>query len=374
MSEPAKEETRPGFYASTVSGTRFELPDKYKIIRAIGHGAYGVVVSAENTETGQKVAIKKIPSAFNDLTDAKRILREVKLLNFFNHENLIKTTDLGKPASLDGFEDVYIVTELMETDLHRIIYSRQDLTDDHIQYFVYQMLCALKYMHSAGVIHRDLKPSNVLLNADCTLKLCDLGLARGVDDKDGELTEYVVTRWYRAPEIMLACQEYTQAIDVWAVGCIFAELLGTKPLFPGEDYIHQLKLIVGVLGSPKEEDLDFVKSSRALSFMRKQAGTAPQKWKEMFPAASDAGLDLLDKMLSFHPKKRITVDEALAHPYLESLHDPADEPKCEAEFDFSFEAAPLNKKSLQKLMFDEVSRFHPEQVEEEAKRQKDKAT
>ena len=162
------------------------------------------------------------------------------------------------------------MSELMETDLHRIIYSRQELTDDHIQYFIYQILCSLKYMHSANVLHRDLKPANVLLNSNCDLKVCDFGLARyvgtvagadndcrlpsvascsGVDERSVDLTEYVVTRWYRAPEIMLSCQEYTKAIDVWSVGCIFAELLGSKPLFPGDDYIHQLRIITDVLGT-----------------------------------------------------------------------------------------------------------------------------
>lgn len=206
------------------------------------------------------------------------------------------------------------------------------------------MLVALKYIHSAEVIHRDLKPSNVLLNADCSLKICDFGLARGLDSEDASLTEYVVTRWYRAPEIMLACQEYSKAIDVWAVGCIYAELLGTKPLFPGDDYIHQLKLIVEVLGSPTEDDMTFIKSSRARAFMQKQAGKPKVAWSTLFPKASPQGLDLLDKMLTFHPDKRvcaplrvwfvpcvhvwhaltgcllqITVDDALKHPYVASL-------------------------------------------------------
>ncbi|RYG52661.1 hypothetical protein EON66_09540, partial [archaeon] len=180
-----------------------------------------------------------------------------------------------------------------------------------LQYFLYQMLVAMKYIHSAEVVHRDLKPSNILLNADCSLKICDFGLARGMNAVDTTLTEYVVTRWYRAPEIMLACQEYSKAIDVWAVGCIFAELLGVKPLFPGDDYIHQLRyvggaardggasasrhargprllhrlstvhlgamlvprpacsLIVDVLGSPSTDDMEFIKSSRARAFMLK---------------------------------------------------------------------------------------------------------
>lgn len=127
--------------------------------------------------------------------------------------------------------------ELMETDMHRVIRT-QDLSDDHCQYFIYQTLRALKAMHSANVLHRDLKPSNLLLNANCDLKVCDFGLARSAastDDNSGFMTEYVATRWYRAPEIMLTFKEYTKAIDVWSVGCILAEMLSGKPLFPGKD-------------------------------------------------------------------------------------------------------------------------------------------
>ena len=149
---------------------------------------------------------------------------------------------------MDDFHDVYIVSELMETDLYRIIYSKQSLSIDHVKYFVYQILRALKYIHSANVIHRDLKPSNLLVNSNCDLKVCDFGLARGVLDdnqtKDHSsrplLTEYVVTRWYRAPEIMLACHEYDKPVDIWSTGCILAELLARKPYFPGDDYIDQV--------------------------------------------------------------------------------------------------------------------------------------
>ena len=237
-----------GMHSFNVHGSNFHVDRKYKLIKPIGHGAYGVVVSAKDEESKRKVAIKKVSNAFEDLVDAKRILREIKLLRHFNHENIIRIVDVQEPPSLKDFNDVYIVTDLMETDLHRVIYSKQILSDDHIRYFVYQILKALKYMHSAGVLHRDIKPSNLLLNADCDLKLCDFGLARGVEDEAHTLTEYVVTRWYRAPEIMLACPTYTNAIDVWATGCILAELYGRQPIFPGHDYLHQLKLISDYIG------------------------------------------------------------------------------------------------------------------------------
>jgi len=369
-SKEVKEGRRKGTFVANIAGTKFEIDNKYKIIKPIGHGAYGVVVSAEDTGTGKKVAIKKIPKAFNDLTDAKRILREIKLMRHFDHENVISVEDLQMPPSLAEFEDVYIISELMETDLHRIIYSRQELSDDHIQYFVYQILRSLKYMHSANVLHRDLKPSNVLLNSNCDLKVCDFGLARGVDEKSVELTEYVVTRWYRAPEIMLSCQEYTKAIDVWSVGCIFAELLGSKPLFPGDDYIHQLRIISDILGTPSDEDLDFVKSDRARAFMKKQAHKPKVPFASLYKGANPEALDLLDKMLQFHPSKRITIAEALRHPYMASLHNPDDEPDADEPFNFSFEDGPLTRSTLQKMIWDEICVFHPELVAEEEERMK----
>jgi mitogen-activated protein kinase 1/3 len=186
----------------------------------------------------------------------------MKLLRYFNHENIISILDIQKPRSYETFNEVYLIQvwnhrcptglchgwvgpgltrcvqqELMETDMHRVIRT-QDLSDDHCQYFIYQTLRALKAMHSANVLHRDLKPSNLLLNANCDLKVCDFGLARSAasqEDNSGFMTEYVATRWYRAPEIMLTFKEYTKAIDVWSVGCILAEMLSGKPLFPGKD-------------------------------------------------------------------------------------------------------------------------------------------
>jgi mitogen-activated protein kinase 1/3 len=130
----------------------------------------------------------------------------------------------------------------------------------------------LKYIHSANVIHRDLKPSNILVNATCELKICDFGLARGIVD-NLELTEYVVTRWYRAPEIMLGCMQYTTKVDLWSVGCIFAEMLSRKPLFPGQDYIDQLHLIMNALGVPSDSELTFVTNARARKFMNTEYHT-----------------------------------------------------------------------------------------------------
>ncbi|KAI3708436.1 hypothetical protein L2E82_37605 [Cichorium intybus] len=155
---------------------------------------------------------------------------------------VIAINDIIRPPQKQNFNDVYIVYELMDTDLHQIIRSNQHLVDDHCRYVLYQILRGLKYVHSAHVLHCDLKPSNLLLNANCDLKIRDFGLARTTSKTDF-MTEYVVTRWYRALVLLLNCSEYTTAIDIWSVGCILGEILTRQPLFPGKDYVHQVRLI-----------------------------------------------------------------------------------------------------------------------------------
>jgi len=246
--------------------------------------------------------------------------------------------------------------------MHRVIRT-QDLSDDHCQYFIYQTLRALKAMHSANVLHRDLKPSNLLLNANCDLKVCDFGLARSANSSDehsGFMTEYVATRWYRAPEIMLTFKEYTKAIDVWSVGCILAEMLSGKPLFPGRDYHHQLTLILDVLGTPTMEDFYGIKSRRARDYIRSLPFKKRIPFIHMFPHANPLALDMLEKLLAFNPTKRITVEEALKHPYLEPYHDPDDEPSAdpipESFFDFDKHKDQLSKEQLKQLIYDEIMR------------------
>lgn len=258
----------------------------------------------------------------------------------------------------------------METDLHRIIYSRQPLSDEHTQFFLYQILRALKYIHSAGVLHRDIKPSNLLINASCDLKICDFGLARGVNQEEVNLTEYVVTRWYRAPEIMLSCKTYTFGVDVWSTGCIFAELLQRKPIFPGEDYIHQLHLINEFLGSPTEEDLHFVTSEKAKRFMRSLPKKIGVPLEVMFYQQNPVAIDLLRKFLVLDPTKRISVDDALNHPYLAAYNTPdTPNPVCDSPFEFKYEHIKFDAAMLRELMWGEMCHYHPEAFPElEARR------
>ncbi|TYJ56852.1 mitogen-activated protein kinase CPK1 [Cryptococcus floricola] len=347
------------------SKTNFNVPEAYQLQEVVGEGAYGLVVSATHVHTGTRVAIKRI-TPFDHTMFCQRTLREIKLLRHFRHENIISILDLIKPATYASFTEVYLVQELMETDLHRVIRS-QDLSDDHCQYFVYQTLRGLKAMHSADVLHRDLKPSNLLLNANCDLKICDFGLARSAAKKDpgaetgnGFMTEYVATRWYRAPEVMLSFQEYTKAIDLWSVGCILAEMLTGKPLFPGRDYHHQLSLILQVLGTPTMDDFNEITSQRSKDYLRALEFTRRQDFATIIPKAKPNALDLLRKTLTFSPTKRITVEEALNHPYVEAYHDMNDEPASEplpvGFFDFEYSQDKLTRDQWKQMIYGEVTR------------------
>ena len=265
--------------------------------------------------------------------------------------------DIPRP---DNFNETYLYEELMECDLAAIIRSGQPLTDAHFQSFIYQILCGLKYIHSANVLHRDLKPGNLLVNADCELKICDFGLARGFsqdpDENAGYMTEYVATRWYRAPEIMLSFQSYTKAIDVWSVGCILAELLGGRPFFKGRDYVDQLNQILHYLGTPNEETLSRIGSPRAQEYVRNLPYMPKVPFTRLFPQANPDALDLLDRMLAFDPSSRISVEDALEHRYLHIWHDASDEPACPTTFDFAFEVVE-DVAEMRRMILDEVHRF-----------------
>jgi mitogen-activated protein kinase 1/3 len=353
--------THGGSYVQyNVYGNLFEVSRKYvPPLRPIGRGAYGIVCAATNTETGEEVAIKKIGNAFDNIIDAKRTLREIKLLKHMDHENVIAVKDIIKPPQRENFNDVYIVYELMDTDLHQIIRSNQPLTDDHCRFFLYQLLRGLKYVHSANVLHRDLKPSNLLLNANCDLKLGDFGLARTKSETDF-MTEYVVTRWYRAPELLLNCSEYTAAIDIWSVGCILGETMTREPLFPGKDYVHQLRLITELIGSPDDSSLGFLRSDNARRYVRQLPQYPRQNFAARFPNMSAGAVDLLEKMLVFDPSRRITVDEALCHPYLAPLHDINEEPVCVRPFNFDFEQPTLTEENIKELIYRETVKFNPQ--------------
>lgn len=333
----------------------FDVGKDYLCHQIIGNGAYGSVCSATH-KSGTKVAIKKV-SPFQHQLFMVRTIREIRILKHFQHDNIVQILSTIEPQK-GNFKDIYLVEELMETDLYRVLRT-QKLSDEHCQYLLYQILRGLKCIHSANILHRDLKPSNLLINSNCELKICDFGLARLQTDfdKESQMTEYVATRWYRAPEIMLSLKQYSKAIDIWSVGCILVEMISNRPLFPGKDYHHQLLLILDILGTPTQEDFESIQSKRARDYVASLPFKPKKELELIFPDASELAMDLLKKLLIFHPEKRITVDEALAHPYLANYHDPSDEPIAEPMSDvfdvdrFKEELTPLE---LTELLYNEV--------------------
>jgi len=353
-----------------VHGTKFETPKRYTVLTPVGQGAYGVVVAAEDADKKESVAIKKIENAFEHLTFAKRTLRELRILRHLRHENLVDIRQVFMAGLKENFEDIYVVSELMETDLASILKSPQSLSNDHCQFFMYQILRGLKYMHSAEVIHRDLKPRNLLVNSNCDLKICDYGLAR-VHYPDEELrtcpmTEYVCTRWYRAPEVLCSWNDYSKSIDVWSVGCIFAEMLRRKPLFPGKNTQHQLQLIISCLGTPDKDALRRIPNDKCRKFIESLPASGGRSLQEAVPNTSKEEFDLLNKTLSFSPLNRCTVDQVLQHSYLAQLHCPEDEPtRFPLEMsDFEFERRKIDMVALREEIFLEALRYHPQKREQ----------
>ncbi|XP_035290096.1 serine/threonine-protein kinase NLK [Anguilla rostrata] len=287
--------------------------------RPIGYGAFGVVWSVTDPRDGKRVALKKMPNVFQNLVSCKRVFRELKMLCFCKHDNVLSAIDILQPPHIDYFEEIYVVTELMQSDLHKIIVSPQPLSSDHVKVFLYQILRGLKYLHSAGILHRDIKPGNLLVNSNCVLKICDFGLARVEElDESRHMTQEVVTQYYRAPEILMGSRHYSNAIDVWSVGCIFAELLGRRILFQAQSPIQQLDLITDLLGTPSLEAMRTACEGARAHILRgpHKQPSLPVLYTLSSQATHEA-VHLLCRMLVFDPSKRISAKDALAHPYLD---------------------------------------------------------
>lgn len=410
-----------------------ELEGRFKVIRYLGKGSYGTVFVAEELATGKQVAIKKIPKCFDNLTNAKRLLREIKILRMLSHHNVIGYRGLLSPSVPATFNSLLIVFEFVDTDLAKLLASDQPITNQHVQYFLYQLLCGIHYIHTANVIHRDLKPANVLINADCSLKICDFGLSRSTlgpnataaqkkaaEDEIAEaarkqsealanapklvqtrqvsaervsslaqpqklareLTKHVVTRWYRAPEVILLSDRYTTAIDMWSIGCIFSELLSMqtrtsrRALFPGRtcfpfsadnnplaytDQLDQLNVIFDVIGTPTKEEIEKIDNDRARSYLRSLPLKPKIDLPRRFAGADAQAVDLLQKLLFFDPSKRYTAKQALEHPYLAEFRQPEDEGVYQGgSVDFAFEDQPITKDQIKALIVEQILIDNPQ--------------
>lgn len=337
-----------------INNSRWIVPDRYSDLTPLGQGAYGLVCSAFDSVRNERVAIKKISKPFATNIHAKRAFREIKLLKHVIHENIIQLYDLFSRANTpQELDDIYLVTILMTTDLNNVL-KTQELSKDQIIWFAYQILRGLKYLHTSNIIHRDIKPGNLTVNENCELRIIDFGLARSEKE---EMTGYVATRWYRAPEIMLKWMHYTKAVDIWSVGCIIAEMFLHRPLFPGSDHVNQLNRILEVVGYPSENLIlqinDDAKSYLERNPKRPQRVNFNEHFNEI---ASPVVIDLIDKMLQLDPNDRINVEQALAHECMGMYHDSDDEPDGYM-FDDLYEKEEYTVDEWKLRIFNEINSF-----------------
>jgi len=357
----------------------------YRLRRELGRGGYGQVCEAESTTTGQRVAIKRFERIFRDALDAKRVLREISILPQLPSRYVAQLIDL-LPLS-PATEDLYAVLQLAESDLRKVLRSDVVLDPAHVQVLLYKTLCGLKFIHSAGVIHRDLKPANILVNSDCSVLICDFGLARDSvfpQQSLPTLTKHVATRWYRAPEVILLEDNYSTPVDIWSLGCVFGELLGKLagsrhqgPLFPGRSCYpmsparrlgllpaevleaeDQLAVTFQVLGSPAS--LEFLSSAEKRQYVSNFAVKSKADFTHWYPTASPQAVDLLESMLQFDPANRITVENALTHAYFQSIRTPTFEETAFCPVRLPFDSSQeLSIPTLRQLLVKEVERYHP---------------
>lgn len=348
---------------SYVENSQFVLDRKYCELKLIGKGSYGVVCKAKDTAKNMPVAIKKITPMAKTVVDAKHVLREVRIMRHMGkHENIITIEDIFVREAND---ELYIIMELFDSDLHQVIQSSQVLTEPHHRHFMHQLLCGVKYLHDNHIIHRDLKPGNLLVSRNCALRITDFGLARerphgrviGDDPSesiDEPMTEHVITRWYRPPELML-CPDgmYTYAVDIWSCGCIFGELVKRKALFPGKNFIDQLSRIFDVIGSPNALEVSHIENQEALKFLESQKAKQKVSFHKMFPGVPTPAVSLIENMLRFDPSNRSVINEILLSPYFTNVPRTSKSmvfPPTDPDFNFEFERQNLTKYQIRQLI------------------------
>ena len=359
------------------------IKKRFILQKKIGQGAYGVVFKAIDKKTKEQVALKKLFGAFQDEVDSQRTFREVMLLQELNgHDNIIRLLNVIKA---ENDLDLYLVFDYMEADLFNVIRANI-LQDIHKKFIIYQILKAIKFIHSADIIHRDLKPSNIFINSDCHIKLGDFGLARTLGHNphiQNMVTEYVATRWYRAPEMILAAQKYGKPIDMWSVGCILYELLVGTPLLPGKSTKEMMKMMFGVTGFPDRKEYNEVKNECKIQHIDYDdlLQEKIKKKKNILQMVSgythdEVAIDLLLKLLVFNPKKRLTAEEALEHPYVADFHNLEEEIICDHKIEIPLDDNnKFTKEEYRQKLYDVVLKRKIEirrQILEAMKKEKEK--
>lgn len=349
------------------SGKKFRVPETFLFGRKLGKGSFGKVASFSAPEYQDGVAIKQIGDAYLDLTDGQMVLREIKLMRALKHRNILRLLDVLPPPRLEH-DDVYLVLELMVANLGEVIRKEDKLERCHVQFFMYQVLCAVDYIHSANVVHRDIKPGNCLVDRDCNLKICDFGLSRSLDlpqggEQPAKLTEYIASRAYRAPEMCLQPSKYSTKIDIWAAGCILGEFLWRRPLFLGANPHDHVRAIMEIRGTPDEADLyRLVSSRRAYRFLLEQLPHyEPKPLRKLFPGSCGKFRDLIDAMLTFDPDQRPSAEQCLQHSFFYKYFDASDfARRAPCAVDWTFDDFKPTRQNLQEKVWEECAQFHPE--------------
>lgn len=310
-----------------------DVAKRYEVRKKIGRGYYGVVWEVAGRELALEhcFAMKKVLYAFRNHTDAQRTYREVVYLQQLGqHENILKLHDVLVSAN---DQHLYIITDLLDSDLSKAMKCKV-LDPVHKILISYQLLRALKYIHSASIMHRDVKPSNILLDASCQAVLADFGWARSSpcagQDLINPMTEYASTRWYRAPEMLMGSRWYTVAIDIWAFACVVAEMYLEAPLVKGTSTLDMLTKVEEMLGKPPPEDFEMMEAPFALLSRGAMVDGPPHvSLDQIFLEQDELFIDFLKLLLQYNPLKRMTATEALTHPFLGPFHNPDAEPICE---------------------------------------------
>lgn len=300
----------------TISFVRME---DYLVLGRVGEGAHGIVMKCRHKISGQVVALKKVPLKRLEDGISEATIREIKALQQLESQFVVKLYDVF-PQGM-GF---VLVFEFMVSDLSEVIKDAQNpLSQEEVKGYMLMLLRGVAFLHEREVMHRDLKPANLLISAEGRLKIADFGLSRIC--RRGEERQYshqVATRWYRAPELLYGSRDYTEGVDLWAVGCILGELLNHCPLFPGENDIDQLGIVIRNLGSPTEQSWPGVGNLPDYSKIT-FPDTSGIAYTDMVPEATPGAVNLLSNLVIYDSSKRLPAKKALKHPFFYELPFPA---------------------------------------------------